>query len=716
MSRFAYLKILLGWSVMVLGGLILMGCTQPLPACTPMPSEFATNLRINNITVIQGTPINENTPLVLGRSTAVRVALTATSVTPIFARLHVCAAWKDASGLENSVDLTEQLKISGMFTVPVSLPTIMQDGDTLNLAFIARPPNTTPNSMPSEVTLVSWLEVTKSDGTVVLIQKIPTYKAIRMRTPLIRTVAIEFSVGVIPTQTSFSNFGFAQGVLPVYQGDPDLYAPLLENAPFACPLESALPGREHKIYTSPFGNSVVSDICTWLYHINTMRNLTVTNGHGVDDNIFVYGWLSGNPIANEGNGAAHMNGRVALGNTAPERGQRTFAHELLHNLGFCHATSYGTGCKRIDNEKIGNEGWDVGNNLMTSDNFWLGNAVITQHKPKDLYELMLPGKLTNEAWVSTETYTNMLGLDVLNKPPLSTETKSYSDTLTLTGCAKWLGGDRFAVRLFALNRYPWPITPIRPQLDPDVAFSAEFTTQSGQTISTDFDPRIGLDSADPTRDIQYGFFSVLVPYDPTWGEVSTLTITSPSPTNTTILQLRNPVIRPGQGLTITAITVTQSLTNVVSTLDITAGQSIQITSAPFTLTWSVSDTLNRNRARFEYQVIYSYDNAGRASNLGAPERDGSWVPVAVNLPGPVTTIPVTTRNASGLCRSQSGVLRIFANDGFNTVQRDVNITLGGDTGRDCFPVVKVDGGIPDPSISLTLTPTPTISNPGSGIR
>ena len=111
---------------------------------------------------------------------------------------------------------------------------------------------------------------------------------------------------------------------------------------------------------------------------------------------FIYAWLPGNPYS--GNGAALRGKRVAFGNTDPDRYQRTFAHELGHCFGLNHAG----GSDPSGDRTLGAQGVDVENLLA------LGRI-----KPSSMLGIMVPGRLTDEAWADLASYNFFLDSDVL---------------------------------------------------------------------------------------------------------------------------------------------------------------------------------------------------------------------------------------------------------------------------------------------------------------
>jgi hypothetical protein len=105
----------------------------------------------------------------------------------------------------------------------------------------------------------------------------------------------------------------------------------------------------------------------------------------------IYGWIAGSlPY----NGQAQLPGVSAMGNTQPIRHQRTYAHEMGHTFGFQHV-SWNTN----------NFGVDVEHHLNITQSL----PVI---KSSTLKDIMSPGLLTNQAWITSTNYMNLFNSSV----------------------------------------------------------------------------------------------------------------------------------------------------------------------------------------------------------------------------------------------------------------------------------------------------------------
>ncbi len=122
--------------------------------------------------------------------------------------------------------------------------------------------------------------------------------------------------------------------------------------------------------------------------LQDIRNSLIP-GAGYAKPEFIYGFLPGNPFS--GNGLANaVPGTVAFGNTEQVRWQRTFAHEIGHLWGRPH-----TG------DQLNAPSIDVEHHLFDP----LGLPVLHASNQSDV---MVPGLVTNQAWVSQATYNDAL--------------------------------------------------------------------------------------------------------------------------------------------------------------------------------------------------------------------------------------------------------------------------------------------------------------------
>ena len=118
---------------------------------------------------------------------------------------------------------------------------------------------------------------------------------------------------------------------------------------------------------------------------------------------FLYGWVPGGlPY----NGMAFLNSPVAMGNTQSWKYQRTYAHEVGHNIGRQHVSN-----------QIVWPGIDVEHHLSLPASNNLG-----QLKPLSLFDIMVAGLNTNQAWVRANMYNY-----IFNHPnqPLSPRQSSF---------------------------------------------------------------------------------------------------------------------------------------------------------------------------------------------------------------------------------------------------------------------------------------------------
>jgi len=161
--------------------------------------------------------------------------------------------------------------------------------------------------------------------------------------------------------------GFVQGIFPGGQ------------------MEYRRTGTPSKLWTSSLsgsGSSLNNSLTTDLLLTNPQPD-------------YVYGWVPGGlPY----NGMAFVNGVAAMGNTQPYRHQRTFAHELVHNFGQFH-NSLVTGVY----------GEDVERHLFVPEGLY-------KIKDNSLYDIMVAGQYTEDAWIHPSTFNALLNHSDLSLP------------------------------------------------------------------------------------------------------------------------------------------------------------------------------------------------------------------------------------------------------------------------------------------------------------
>ncbi len=143
---------------------------------------------------------------------------------------------------------------------------------------------------------------------------------------------------------------------------------------------------------------------------------------------FVYGWLPGNPYWGNGLAAGIGTGNAAFGNTqdAPNRYQRTFAHEFGHLFGLSHNGDF------LDPE-VGFDGGWMGFEVTDTDDCDPGGVQGT--KCRDLKDFMFAGQLTPSAWIAPDTYTTLAAHELLESscPGLIFRPFEFREFLFVTG-------------------------------------------------------------------------------------------------------------------------------------------------------------------------------------------------------------------------------------------------------------------------------------------
>ncbi len=539
---------------------------------------MAVTLTVSNVEVTQSTQTPTNTiRLVTRRSTAVRATITVTDsampVANVTGRLHIFVGGVEITPLAGLSAINEP------FTAPLA-PQRANENDTLNFELLA-PTNITASNMVTfrvDLTAPGAMTVSGSANNLTFLNR---------TTPLLFFTRVNWNNAGLPALATVDvgvGDAFVRGILPVDDSEPTLYQ------------QGIFPTLNFT------GNrDALLSFCA------ACRQLIVNTNMGASDRIFLVCWVAGNPPA-LGNGYAYTPGRSALANTELIRHQRTYAHELTHNFGFNHCNF---------NCNINQVGWDVGARLDSNP---VGNNTTGRVKPTTLFDIQTPGLLTNQAWINTFNY-----IQLLNSPTLAAPDKDFfQSVLVIQGIF-----DPTGQRLLQLNpvfRYPWFSQPTtRPRGEESFQYSALVTTTAGQQISVPFNANVADDSIEE-REVP-GAFEVMIPVA---GEVRAVQIFDISGQRV-FGGFERPAIPP----------------------------SIQITSPPegtrlndiTKVAWNVTGGAPRM-----FQVAYSLDGGL------------SFVPIGVNLTTTTFEFDATTipESFGGV-----GLIRVFASDGINTSFADV---------------------------------------------
>lgn len=396
---------------------------------------------------------------------------------------------------------------------------------------------------------------------------------------------------------------FIRGIFPVNEADPTLYRQgLFPSLGFN---EDADGNGRLDVFAAE-GDNLISLLAS-------CRQLIVDSGVGPADQVFLYGWIAG-PV--DGNGLSTIPGRNAFGNAEENRGQRTFAHEMGHLFGLVH-----------NGRNLDQVGWDVGGRLPGNP---AGNNVTGRVRPTTLFDIMVAGLLTNQAWVDTTTYNFFFSHAVLGGAPDSGDQAKPSERVAVIQGIFDPSGERL-VSLKPVFRYPWPSQPISRPRNLPTRYVAEVIDDGGNTIKVPFDALKGEDSKESRGELR-GFFEVMVPVAAN-REIVSVRITDLEGRREFGSQKRS---RP-------------------PTVRISAPQSGGQLGERTEVTWEATDP-DTSPDQLMFQIAYSADG-GR-----------SFVPVAVDVRGNKATFDSTEIQMS----DGNGLIRVFVSDGTNTAFAQVD--------------------------------------------
>lgn len=575
----------------------LSACTAP-GGDEPDSSEIS----VGAIEVTQAFQTSTNSvDLVSERSIAVRARVqtdTGDIATGVSGRLHI---YVNGTAITPAAGLAA---INAPFTAPTAATWDRnQEDHTLNFELPA-PTGISPSSdVDFEVVLDALAgETNTSDNT----GRVDDLNVVQRLTPQLYFTRINYTpagAGLPDIADVQANSGdvFVRGIYPVDDSDLNLYREGL----FPTLTWSQDPNGNGTIDSS---NGEHSDVLDWL---ESCRQLIVDADGGSGDDIFLYGWVEGNPIPS--NGWGRTGGRVAFGNTQLSRHQRTYAHELGHNFGLSH------NIRTLSPDT----GWDTGARL---DDNPPANNTTGRVKPSTMNDVMVGGQLTNTAWVDQTTYEYFLGHEVLDPAGGSGPDRGkrrVRGVIVVSGILSLDG--RELVRMNPSFRYPW-LSGVSLQ-GPGDQYAVEVTDNNGDIYDTSFNGILGDDTQEAGD--TFGFFSVRLAVPP----------------DRSVERVR--LISRADG-------------NVLGQMTRTAPPRITLDDPPggfrlqgaVTLTFRLEDPdtpLDQVRVQFAYSP------------------DGTrWVPIAVNVPGTATSVVFDAAQIENTADDGTGLIRAIASDGLNT--------------------------------------------------
>ena len=558
----------------------------------------AVDLAVASVEVTQGIQRTDNSiRLVAGRSTAVRATLVNNdggAVAGITGRLHV---------FRDGVEITPPAGLAAInqpFTAPAA-PQRANENDTLNfeLTGAAASGLTASNNVDFQVDVnpVPGEVITANNSGSALNLTVATHT-----TPSIFYTRINYTPVGLPDDDLIEapvGDAFVRGIWPVNDNDPNLYRQGLFPA---------------LTYSQDDGDGIIewpgtSEGDDLIGLLASCRQLIVDNGLGPAQTTFLYGWLAGNPTDHNGLSTP----KIGYGNTDPVRFQRTFAHELGHMIGHPDVAPM-----------IDEVGWDVGVRLPGNP---AGNAVTGRVKPTTLFDIMQPGLVSTQAWISTSRYlSGTIDSDLGNGPDASPDQvrkRLLRRVLVVQGTFSRSGN--LLLELEPVFRYPWLSEPSAPNRQGRYILIVQ--PQRGQTLSFPFD---AFNYDDRSESRRRGFFEVMVPISTQVRSISILDRKTDR-----IITRRGRSARPPE-------------------IQIVSPRPDSELGERTTIKWQATDP-DTPRNRLQYQIAYS------------PDGGNSFVPLGVKLRGSSFTFDSTQIQRS----PGEGLIRVFVSDGLNTSFADV---------------------------------------------
>lgn len=251
---------------------------------------------------------------------------------------------------------------------------------------------------------------------------------------------------------------------------------------------------------------------------------------------FLYGWLddsnseclvAGRCIVAE-NGLALIKGRVGFGSTTPSKGQQTYIHEVLHNIGLDHTPN-----------PITANGWDVSKHLPGG---WDVRG-LNQRKRPSFASVMNEkhGSGTNNSWIAITAYGDILryyssdllrnfvtewptcdGQGRIGEPCILQNNILFRGALDESGVklvrsapafqSSWYSQPTYTYSSLAQTEQPQTETFARILQTNQLPFALVFRDQENRIrAEAPFDARTATNPDDGSDGLRYGAFEVIVP-------------------------------------------------------------------------------------------------------------------------------------------------------------------------------------------------------------
>jgi len=271
------------------------------------------------------------------------------------------------------------------------------------------------------------------------------------------------------------------------------------------------------------------------------------------------------------------------------------------------------------------------------------NNVTSRVKELDHRDIMVPGLLSEQAWVDTSTYDAMLSDHVVQ----CAAPNFHQFVAVIQGIFDPWGP--YQIERNPVFRYPWPSSSPTPQRFQQGPFTLRLVDDIGREYVQNFDATMFTEDPEGLE-AEFGAFQVGVPVDP----------------NARIVSME---IHDGQRILASRQGVKEP------TIEILSPQPGDLLGEVTTIAVQTDDP-DTDPSLMMINAAYS------------PDDGESWVPIAVQLPGVTTEFDV---NTAEIQRSNGeGVIRVFVSDGLNTAYADA---AGLSPQKAIYPVPELGFGV-----------------------